>query len=280
MHRFEYAFLREGVIPASLLRYVEAIAACNAMLKSQHIPAGRCDELVELATVQSVKGSNALEGIVTTDKRLVEIVTENSDPETTMEAEIAGYRDALRTVSAQYASLDIRSHDIKALHSQMLSFTTAEWRGRYKMQDNIIIGTHEDGTKYVVFRPVTAPNTALAMEQLELAYLAARDDANISQLILIPCVILDFLCIHPFRDGNGRISRLLTLLLLYKNGYDIGRYVSLEHMIHTHKQSYYAALAHSSKGWHENANTYVPFIEHFLSILWCCFAEMDKQAAR
>ena len=117
------------------------------------------------------------------------------------------------------------------------------------------------------------------MEQLELAYMEARNDANINQLLLISCVILDFLCIHPFRDGNGRMSRLLSLLLLYKNGYDAGKYVSFEEQINNYKAYYYEALQQSSAGWHENENSYVPFMENFLSMLYMCYKELDKRFA-
>ena len=117
------------------------------------------------------------------------------------------------------------------------------------------------------------------MEQLELAYMDARNDDNINQLLLIPCVILDFLCIHPFRDGNGRMSRLLSLLLLYKNGYDAGKYVSFEEQINNYKSYYYESLKEASIGWHENQNTYVPFIESFLSTLYMCYKELDKRFA-
>ncbi len=117
------------------------------------------------------------------------------------------------------------------------------------------------------------------MEQLELAYMEARNNANINQLLLIPCIILDFLCIHPFRDGNGRMSRLLSLLLLYKNGYDVGKYISFEEQINNYKSYYYEALRKSSIGWHENQNTYIPFMENFLSMLYMCYKELDKRFA-
>ena len=135
------------------------------------------------------------------------------------------------------------------------------------------------GQRRVRFRPTPAAETSQAMEQLELAYLEARNDANINQLLLIPCVILDFLCIHPFRDGNGRMSRLLSLLLLYKNGYDAGKYVSFEEQINNYKAYYYEALRQSSEGWENNENSYFPFIENFLSTLYMCYKELDKRFA-
>jgi Fic family protein len=161
----------------------------------------------------------------------------------------------------------------------MMSAAGYEYGGRYKTDDNVILETAADGTRRVRFRPTPAKETAAAMEQLELAYLDARSNANINQLLLIPCVVLDFLCIHPFRDGNGRMSRLLSLLLLYKNGYDAGKYVSFEEQINNYKAYYYEALRESSIGWHENQNTYVPFIQNFLSTLYMCYKEHDKRFA-
>ena len=131
----------------------------------------------------------------------------------------------------------------------------------------------------VRFRPTPAAKTPAAMEQLELAYIDARDNLNINQLLLIPCVILDFLCIHPFRDGNGKMSRLLSLLLLYKNGFDAGKYVSFEEQINNYKAYYYDALKQSSAGWDSNENSYFPFIENFLSALYMCYKELDKRFA-
>ena len=151
--------------------------------------------------------------------------------------------------------------------------------GQYKTDDNLIIEQGADGKRKVRFRPVPAAETSEAMEQLELAYLDAKSNSNINQLLLIPCVILDFLCIHPFRDGNGRMSRLLSLLLLYKNGYDAGKYVSFEEQINNYKAFYYDALYQSSVGWNENQNTYFPFIENFLSTLYMCYKELDKRFA-
>ncbi len=150
----------------------------------------------------------------------------------------------------------------------MMSFAGYEYGGQYKTDDNVILEIDADGNRCVRFRPTSASETPKAMEQLELAYLDARSDANINQLLLIPCVILDFLCIHPFRDGNGRMSRLLSLLLLYKNDFDAGKYVSFEEQINNYKTYYYEALRQSSAGWETNENSYFPFIENFLSTLY------------
>ena len=143
----------------------------------------------------------------------------------------------------------------------------------------MILEIDADGNRRIRFRPTPARETPKAMEQLELAYMDARSDANINQLLLIPCVILDFLCIHPFRDGNGRMSRLLSLLLLYKSGFDAGKYVSFEEQINNYKTYYYEALRQSSAGWDTNENSYFPFIENFLSTLYMCYKELDKRFA-
>ncbi|MEG2258236.1 MAG: Fic family protein, partial [Lachnospiraceae bacterium] len=153
----------------------------------------------------------------------IELVT-NSAPLNHNEAEIAGYRDALNEIHLGYERIDIRESDILRLHEMLLSVAGYEFGGKYKTDDNVILEVDTDGARKIHFRPTPAAETKKAMEQLEFAYMDARDDANINQLLLIPCVILEFLCIHPFRDGNGRVSRLLSLLLLYKNGYDAGKY--------------------------------------------------------
>ncbi len=236
-------------------------------------------ELEAVAKVQSVKSSNAIEGIVTSDERIAAIVNQNSAPLNHNEAEIAGYRDALNEIHLGFAHISFTQRDILRLHEMMMSIAGYEYGGQYKTEDNVILGIAPDGSRRVRFRPTSAEDTPKAMEQMEFAYLAARDDANINQLLLIPCVILDFLCIHPFRDGNGRMSRLLSLLLLYKNGFDAGKYVSFEEQINYSKACYYEALRRSLAGWDTNENSYFLFIENFLSTLYMCYRELDKRFA-
>ena len=158
-----------------------------------------------------------------------------------------------------------------------MSYSGYEYAGKYKIDDNLIIEEDKEGNRKIRYKPVSAKETPKAMEQLVLAYMDASNNSNINQLLLIPCVILDFLCIHPFKDGNGRISRLLSLLLLYKNGFDAGKYVSFEEQINNNKGYYYETLRESSVGWDTNENTYVPFIQSFLSTLYMCYKELDKR---
>ena len=280
VRKFDYSFLNNGLLPANLVNLTANIASLKTMAGVRREENARIfTELEAVAKVQSIKSSNAIEGIVTSDERIAAIVNQNSAPLNHNEAEIAGYRDALNAIHLGYDHLDFTQRDILRLHETMMSAAGYEYGGQYKTGDNVIMEMDADGMRRVRFRPTSAVETPKAMEQLELAYLAARDDANVNQLLLIPCVILDFLCIHPFRDGNGRMSRLLSLLLLYKNGYDAGKYVSFEEQINTYKAYYYEALRQSSDGWATNQNSYFPFIENFLSMLYMCYKELDKRFA-
>ena len=280
MRKFDYSFLNNGLLPASLVSLTANISALKTMAgirKEEY--AQVFTELEAVAKIQSIKSSNAMEGIVTSDERIAAIVNQNSAPLNHNEAEIAGYRDALNEIHLGFEHIDFRERDILRLHEIMMSLAGYEYGGQYKTDDNVILEVDADGYRRVRFRPAPAKETPKAMEQLELAYMEARSDANINQLLLIPCVILDFLCIHPFRDGNGRMSRLLSLLLLYKKGFDAGKYVSFEEQINNYKDYYYEALRQSSDGWETNENSYFPFMENFLSILYLCYKELDKRFA-
>ena len=233
--------------------------------------------LVKIAKVQSVKASNAIEGIVTTDKRIESIVNEGTEPLNHNEQEIAGYRDALNRIHNDYDAIDVQLRQILLLHVMLLEHAATPNRGVLKIEDNVIAAKYLDGTRKVIYVPTPASETEEAMEQLELAFFEARQNSNINRLLLIPCYILDFLCIHPFTDGNGRMSRLLTLLLLYKSGYDVGKYVSLEYIINKNKGSYYQKLSESSTGWADNKNSYWPFIENFLLTLLSAYNELTDR---
>lgn len=280
MRKFDYSFLNEALLPAKLINLTSGIASLKTMAGVRKEEYAKVfTELEAVAKVQSVKSSNAIEGIVTSDARIAAIVNQDSAPLNHTESEIAGYRDALNAIHLHHDMLDFRQEDILKLHEMMMQIVGYEDGGKYKTSDNYIIEEDTNGNRKIRFKPTPANEVQQAMEQLELAYMEARNDANINQLLLIPCVILDFLCIHPFRDGNGRMSRLLSLLLLYKNGYDAGKYVSFEEQINNYKVFYYDALQQSSVGWHENQNNYVPFIENFLSTLYMCYKELDKRFA-
>ena len=280
MGEFNYSLIRDKKWDSDLLGLVAAIykeAGKQEMYLKQRPE--ELEKLVEIAKIQSTEASNAIEGIVTSDERIAAIVNQNSAPLNHNEAEIAGYRDALNEIHTEYNNMDFRQSDILRLHKIMMNIAGYSYGGVYKEVDNDIIEEDKTGRRKIRFHPTSALDTKDEMEQLELAYLDARDNPNINQLLLIPCVILDFLCIHPFRDGNGRISRLLSLLLLYKNGFDAGKYISFEEQINLRKGNYYDALMESSKGWHENKQDYSAYIMEFLVTLYSCYKELDRRFA-
>ncbi len=278
MHRYDYSFLDEGMLPAEMVNLTATITAFDAISSERKDSNNSAyTELEKIARVQSVKGSNAIEGIITTDARIKEIVDGNSAPLSHSEREIAGYRDALDEIHKNHQSMSFNENTILQIHRMMTDLAGYELSGKYKVDDNLIMQVDENGRRKVRFTPVTANETNDAMEQLILAYMDARDNPRINNLLLIPCVILDFLCIHPFTDGNGRVSRLLTILLLYKSGYDVCKYVSFEQQINDSKELYYEALHDSSQGWHENKNSYFEFMTNFLSTLYKCYKELDKR---
>ena len=280
MRKFDYSFLEFNKIPGNLINVLTSIYSMKSSNdnRKENFP-NIFTELEKIAIVQSVKGSNAIEGILTTDERINEIVNKSSTPLNHNEEEIAGYRDVLNMIHTTHDSLNISEANIISFHEILLRTAKPNVAGKYKTSDNVIMEIKQDGTRSVRFSPVPAIDTKASMEQLLLAYIDARDNPNINQLLLIPCVILDFLCIHPFSDGNGRMSRLLTLLLLYKAGFDAGKYISFEEQINKTKGYYYEALRKSSISWHENQNDYFFFVENFLMTLFTCYKELDKRFA-
>ena len=280
MHKFDYSFLDNGLLPTGILNLTSTISALKALANERRDKNLQVyTQLESIARVQSVKNSNAIEGIITTDARIKEIVDGSSAPLNHNEMEIAGYRDALDEIHQHHNELFVNEETILFLHKTMLGVAGYQYGGQYKQEDNMILEVDAEGKRKVRFKPIAAKETKEAMEQLVLAYMEARVNPNINQLLLIPCVVLDFLCIHPFDDGNGRVSRLLSLLLLYKNEYDICKYVSFEEQINNYKTYYYDALQQSSTGWATNENDYFPFMENFLSMLYMCYKELDKRFA-
>lgn len=236
------------------------------------------NKMLELACVQSTKASNRIEGIVTTDKRLEEIVNEKSEPRNRSEQEIAGYREVLATIHENYEYITIRSNVILQLHRDLYAYSGASIGGQWKTSDNIIQEVDAEGNKRIRFNPVPAFETSAAMDILCDEYLSVLGKGEIDPLLLMARFILDFLCIHPFNDGNGRMSRLLTLLMLYKNDYDVGRYISIEMIIENTKDSYYDTLQASSTGWHEMDNDYVPFVEYYLGVVKKAYQDFSERA--
>ena len=234
-------------------------------------------ELLEIAKIQSTEASNRIEGIITTDDRLKKIVLDKTTPKGRSERDIAGYRDVLNTIHENYDFIPVRPNMILQLHRDLYKFSNLAIGGSFKNSDNIIAEELPDGTKRVRFQPVPAWETSEAMDTLCSTFLDALADPELDSLILIPMFILDFLCIHPFNDGNGRMSRLMTLLLLYQSGYFVGKYISIERLIADSKETYYEALQDSSAGWHEGTNDYLPFVRYMLGIVVAAYREFNSR---
>lgn len=230
-------------------------------------------QLVEIAKIQSTEASNKIEGIFTSDERLKKLVTNKTTPRSRNEQEIAGYRDVLSTIHDSYEFIPVRPSIILQLHRDLYKFSGKSIGGAYKNADNVIAEEDNEGNRFVRFQPIPAWETPDSIEALCDAFddAIARNEAD--PLLIIPMFILDFLCIHPFNDGNGRMSRLLMLLLLYRAGYIVGKYISIEKVIETTKDTYYEALQSSSQGWHEEENDYAHFVRYMLGVILSAYRD-------
>lgn len=235
------------------------------------------DSLCEFAKIQSTGASNRIEGIFTSEKRLSEIVANHAQPKNRNEKEIAGYRDVLALIHENHDYIDVSPNAILQLHSMLHRHSGHAFAGRWKDSDNAIVERAADGSERVRFRPVPAVATPLAMEELCAAYNRATSAGVLDPLVLIPRFILDFTCIHPFTDGNGRMSRLLTLLLLYRTGFIVGKYVSIEGEINRTKDTYFDALQLSSEGWGEGNNDYAPFTGYTLGVVLAAYRDFESR---
>lgn len=229
------------------------------------------NELTEVAKIQSTEASNRIDGIFTADDRLKNLVLEKTTPRNRYESEIAGYRDVLNTVHESYEYIPINSNYFFQLHRDLYKFIGDADGGMFKTGENSIRERDKQENKKIIFRPVSALETPEALDALCDAYNDAKNDVD--PLILTSMFILDFLCIHPFNEGNGRTSRLLTLLLLYQSGFFVGKYVSVEKIIEESKKTYYEAIHASSVNWHENENDYKPFVNYMLGVIVSAYKE-------
>lgn len=234
-------------------------------------------ELLEIAKIQSAEASNRIVGIITTDDRLKKIVKDKTVPKTPSEREIAGYREVLAVIGKDYAYLPATPTTFLQLHRDLYKFSGKTIGGSYKDSDNMITEELADGTKIIRFQSVSAWETPEAVTALCDAFEQATTDSELDPLLLIPIFILDFLCIHPFNDGNGRMSRLLTLLLLYRSGYIVGKYISIEKLISDSKETYYEVLRESSGRWHEGTNDYTPFVTYVLGVLLAAYRDFESK---
>ena len=278
MRTFDYIKAPEKLLTPEMVQMVASIHEHKG--KQKLFLEANIDELntfLEAALLQSTGASNRIEGIFTSDKRLEELVSRKAEPRNRSEQEIAGYREVLATIHESYEYIIPRPNVILQLHRDLYSYSQGATGGNYKNSDNVIAETDAEGHQKIRFIPVPAFQTADAIEKLCSSFLDAWAADRIDKLILIPMFILDFLCIHPFNDGNGRMSRLLTLLLFYRAGYIVGKYVSMEMLIEKTRETYYEALQASSMGWHEGENSYEPFVKYYLGIMLKAYNEFENR---
>jgi len=235
------------------------------------------EKLVEIAKRQSTEASNAIEGIRTTSTRLKQLCEEKTTPKNRDEEEILGYRDVLNTIHENYEYIPIRSNYILQLHRDLYQYTEKSIGGHFKISQNVIAATDENGKEYILFTPLAPYETPQAVDSICENYNQMMDNEDLDALLLIPVFIHDFLCIHPFSDGNGRMSRLLTALLLYRSGYVVGKYISIESKIARNKDLYYQALEECQTGWHENKEDVTPFIKYMLRIILAAYRDFEER---
>ena len=270
----EYKKLLTPEVVAYLTQIHEYKGQQNLFIEAK---ADELSDLLEVAKIQSTEASNCIEGIVTTNERLKKIVREKTIPRNRSEKEIAGYRDVLATIHESHDFIPPKPSMILQLHRDLYKYSGKAIGGSFKNSDNVIAEELPDGQQIVRFEPVPAWETPETIAALCNAFEVAMQDAELDPLLLIPIFILDFLCIHPFNDGNGRMSRLLTLLLLYRSGYVVGKYISIEKLISDTKETYYEALQTSSYNWHEGTNDYAPFVTYMLGVLVAAYRDFESR---
>ena len=278
MRDFHYAAIREQKWDSEILGLIAAIykeAGKQEMYLKQRPE--ELEKLVEIAKVQSTEASNAIEGIVTTSTRIRQLVEEKTAPRNRDEQEIAGYRDALNIIHENFDAIPITRNYILQLHKVLYSHMNNPMAGQTKSVQNYISATDPDGHTETLFTPLAPFETPEALDRICDEYNRVVGNMEAEPLIVIPIFIHDFLCIHPFNDGNGRMSRLLTTLLLYRNGFYVGKYISLEAKIAKNKDLYYAALRQAQEGWHEGTEDAVPFIKYLLGIILSAYRDFEER---
>ena len=278
MRDFHYTAIREQKWDSEILGLIAAIykeAGKQEMYLKQRPE--ELEKLVEIAKVQSTEASNAIEGIVTTSTRIRQLVEEKTAPRNRDEQEIAGYRDALNIIHENFDAIPITRNYILQLHKVLYSHMNNPMAGQTKSVQNYISATDPDGHTETLFTPLAPFETPEALDRICDEYNRVIGNMEAEPLIVIPIFIHDFLCIHPFNDGNGRMSRLLTTLLLYRNGFYVGKYISLEAKIAKNKDLYYAALRQAQEGWHEGTEDAVPFIKYLLGIILSAYRDFEDR---
>ena len=278
MRTFNYSDLTDQKWDSDILGYIAAIykEAGKQELYLKQRPE-ELEKLVEIAKIQSTEASNAIEGIVTTSTRIKQLVEERTTPRNRDEQEIAGYRDVLNIIHESFEAIPFSQNYILQLHKIMYSHMNNPMAGRTKNNQNYITAKYPDGHIETIFTPLSPYETPEALNRICEEYNRVIGNMEVEPLIAIPIFIHDFLCIHPFNDGNGRMSRLLTTLLLYRSGFYVGKYISLEAKIAKNKDLYYSALNQSQDGWHEGCEDALPFIKYFLGIVLSAYRDFEDR---
>lgn len=280
MRTFNYSLIKDNKWDSELLGLIAAIykeAGKQEMYLKQKPQ--ELEKLVEIAKIQSTEASNAIEGIVTTNTRIRQLMEEKTTPRNRDEKEIAGYRDVLGIIHESFDAIPITQNYILQLHKILFSHLGNPAAGKTKTVQNYISASFPDGHTETLFIPLAPYETPEALDRICEEYNRVIGNAELEPLIAIPVFIHDFLCIHPFNDGNGRMSRLLTTLLLYRSGFYVGKYISLEAKIAKHKDLYYDALSASQNGWHEGSNDPVPFIKYLLGTILAAYRDFEDRFA-
>lgn len=280
MRIFNYSTLRNQMWDSEILGLVAAIykEAGKQDLYLKQRPE-ELEKLVEIAKVQSTEASNAIEGIVTTNTRIRQLVAEKTTPRNRDEQEIAGYRDVLNLIHENFDAIPVTQNYILQLHKILYSHMNNPMAGRTKNVQNYISATYPDGHTETLFTPLSPYETPEALDRICEEYNRVIGNMEVEPLLVIPVFIHDFLCIHPFNDGNGRMSRLLTTLLLYRSGFYVGRYISLEAKIAKNKDLYYGALRQAQIGWHEGTEDKVSFIKYLLGTILAAYKDFGDRFA-
>ena len=278
MRPFDYGKIKDMTWDSEVLGYIASIykEAGKQELYLKQRPE-ELSKLVEIAKIQSTEASNAIEGIVTTSTRIRQLVAEKTTPRNRNEQEIAGYRDVLNIIHENFDAIPITQNFILQLHKIMYQHMNNPIGGHTKNVQNYISATYPDKHTEILFTPPAPFETPEALDRICEEYNRIIGNAEAEPLIAIPIFIHDFLCIHPFNDGNGRMSRLLTSLLLYRSGFYVGKYISLEAKIARHKDLYYEALRQSQHGWHEGTENVVPFIKYVLGTILAAYRDFEDR---
>ena len=278
MKVFNYSKYNHYTWDNEILGYISQIHEYKGKLKNlEKENLVKINKLIEIAKIQSTEYSNKIEGIVTTNTRLKQLYNEKTTPKTRDEKEIIGYRDVLNTIYENFKYITLNPSYILQLHRDLYKFSNKPFGGQFKNVQNYISETREDGSSFVRFKPLAPYETPTAVKNLCEEFNIVSSKQEVCDLILIPIFVLDFLCIHPFNDGNGRMSRLLTILLLYKFGYNVGKFISIEKIIENTKDEYYSTLQESSLNWIENNNNPEHFIKYMLKIILKAYRDLDER---